>query len=111
MLSKTLGPRTRTRTCKWSSRTRTFPEDNNTVYTVRQNKTPQKSIYRHENRNFSEMREYFAPNFALFVQHITVHKPDLFHVVFTLCRLRQNDGNLNIKEQNNYATEQTSISV
>jgi len=39
------------------------------MYRVRQNKTPQ-----HENRNFSEMREYFCIKFCSFVQHITAHE-------------------------------------
>jgi len=39
------------------------------IYRVRQNKTPI-----HENRNFSEMREYFYIKFCSFVQHITAHK-------------------------------------
>jgi len=50
---------------------------------VRQNKTPQ-----HENRNFSEMREYFCTKF---------YTNQMFHAIFTW--LRENDGNLKLKNK------------
>ena len=58
-------------------------------YMVPQNKTPQ-----HENRNFSEMREYFCTEFCSFVQHITAHES-----VVSCCIYLTYDGNLNLKNE------------
>ena len=63
-----------------------------TVCRVRQNKTPQ-----HENRNFSEMREYFLYQILPFSSKHNC--PQIWCFMPYLLDVHQNDGNLNLKNK------------